>query len=142
MAETLRQKFQAKFRGFGASPPSWTNRGDDGRGLGRADNDPTYIASGLGFAGYVSTGEDWLDDIYQILRIAFRSRVLYGLYGEPIKKGNNTIQFMMAPDVQQAYAPSRRMILSTLWAAEQLGLIAMPQKLKVSTSGNVVTISW
>jgi len=134
----LRDKFQAKFKNrYGSSPPSWT-----GEGLGTADANPSYIARGLGIDRYRSSGEDWLDDVYQILNLALRSQILNGLYSNLRKVGNNEIQLLMANDVAAVYAPSRRMILSTLWAAEKLGLIAMPQKLKVETSGNVVRVYW
>jgi len=134
---SLRQKLQAKFKGFGSKPPGWTS-GD----LGLASNNPSAVVREVGIGGFSSTGEDWLDDIYQVLRTAFRSKILYGLYGEPIKKGNNEIQFSMASDIASVYAPSRRIILAILASAESQGLISMPQNLKVETSGNVVRVRW
>lgn len=134
---SLRQTFQAKFKGFGSKPPGWVSSD-----LGLASDNPGAVLRETGLSGFRSGATDWLDDIYQVLRTAFRSKILYGLYGEPIKKGNNEIQFTMASDIAAAYAPSRRIILAILASAESQGLISMPQNLKVETSGNVVRVRW
>ena len=137
----IRNKLLGKLgRQFGDEPPSWASDG----GLGRADDDPAGICSGLGLAGFQGAGDDWLVDITNLLKLAVRSQILYGLYSEPTPKGNRTgLSLSVRSDLANfSGAVTMRMIKSTLWAAEQQGKIAMPRRLKVglTSGGRVVTV--
>lgn len=134
---SLRQK--AKTKGLGSTPPSWVYSG-----LGRADNDPDYILGGLGLLGFQGRGDDWMQDIHDLLLKAVRSRILDGLFSEPtIFRDRNMVAINGASDLYgYSSTTMMRMIRSILWAAEQRGKIAMPSKLKTATAsgGSVVTI--
>jgi hypothetical protein len=124
---------------FGAQPPSWATGGD----LGRADSDPAGICSGLGLGSFQGAGDDWLVDIVRMLSIAVRSNVLYGLYSPPTPKGDRTgLALNVSADLISfdSGAVSMRMIKSTLWAAEQAGKIAMPNRLRVKISSDKRTV--
>jgi hypothetical protein len=138
----IRQKLLGKLgKQFGNKPPSWASSGD----LGRADSDPGTICSGLGLGDFQGAGDDWLVDITRLLNTAVRSKILYGLYSEPTPKGDRTgLSLAVGADLVafKSGAVTMRMIKSTLWAAEQMGKIAMPARLKVrvSSDGRLVTI--
>ena len=137
----IRQKmFEKLGKQFGSKPPSWTSDG-----LGQADRDPGTICSGVGLNSFQGAGDDWLVDITRLLNTAVRSKILYGLYSEPTPKGDRTgLSLAVGADLVafKSGAVTMRMIKSTLWAAEQMGKIAMPARLKVSISGDgrLVTI--
>jgi hypothetical protein len=137
----IREKMIAKYKGFGGSPPDWTRSR-----LGRADNAPIEITGGLDLAGFQGKGEDWLQDIYDLLRIATRSRILHGMYSDPVPyRDRNGIAIGAAEDVYGYSIPVMlRMIKSTLWAAEQQGMIAMPSRLRVDVypNGKGVWVNW
>jgi hypothetical protein len=135
----IRDKLFKKLgRSFGDSPPGWARAGD----LGIADSNPAYICNGLNLRGFQGKGEDWTQDIADALRLAFRSRILYGLYSEPtVSYNRSTIKVNAAADVVKfSPAVAMRMIKSTLWAAEQQGKIAMPSRLKVRIDGSLIQI--
>jgi hypothetical protein len=122
----LRKKAVAA--GLGDRPPSWERKG-----LGIADRDPERLVRGLGLVGFKGTGSDWIADIYKLLSIAVRSSYLNGLYSDPRPSyTSRSISIGAAGDLHR-YSPAvmRRMIMSTLWAAERTGRIAMPSKLEV-----------
>lgn len=123
---TLRDK--AKAAGLGASGPSWGNVG-----LGRADRSPESIVSGLGLTRFMGRGDDWIQDVYDVLKIAQRSIYLRELYSDPlVLRKSGTIMMNAASDLY-GYSPAvmRRMIMSTLWAVELTGRVALPAKLRV-----------
>ena len=115
----IRQKmFEKLGKQFGSKPPSWTSDG-----LGQADRDPGTICSGVDLNSFQGAGDDWLVD----------------------PKGDRTgLSLAVGADLVafKSGAVTMRMIKSTLWAAEQMGKIAMPARLKVSISGDgrLVTI--
>jgi hypothetical protein len=128
---SLREK--AKEAGLGSGPPPW---GD--KGLGRADTDPAGLVRGLGISGFTGTGNDWITDVYNVLRIATRSSYLNGLYSDPVPyRSQNVVTIGSAPDLYE-FSPRvmRRMIMSTLWAADKMGRIALPSRLKVDTTND------
>ena len=137
----IRNKLYKKLgRSFGDSPPGWARSGD----LGIADTNPAYICNGLNLRGFQGKGEDWTQDIADALRIAFRSKILYGLYSEPtVSYDRSTIKINAAPDVASfgSGAVAMRMIKSTLWAADQQGKIAMPSRLKIRIDGSLIQLS-
>lgn len=135
----IRQKLVGKLgRSFGDKPPSWTS----GRDLGRADDDPAFICNGLNLKAFQGAGDDWVQDIVNMLSYAVRSRPLAGLYSSPVPTRDRTkIRINARSDVISfSAAVAIRMIKSTLWAAEQQGKIAMPSRLRVGLSGNTVEI--
>ena len=136
----IRQKLLGKLgRSFGDKPPSWTTKRD----LGRAETDPGFICTGLNLRSFQGAGDDWVQDIVNMLLYAVRSRPLAGLYSEPVPSRDRTkIRINARNDVISfgSGAVAIRMIKSTLWAAEQQGKIAMPSKLRVGLSGNTVEI--
>jgi len=125
----LRQK--AKAAGLGDSPPRW---GSDR--LGRADSDPAGLMSGLGLSSFKGTGSDWITDVYNVLRIAFRSSYLNGIYSEPVPyRTRNGISVGASAELYQfSEAVMMRMIKSILWAAEKTGRVALPSRLRVELS--------
>jgi hypothetical protein len=135
----IRQKLLGKLgRSFGDKPPSWTSKRD----LGRADDDPAFICKGLNLGAFQGAGEDWVQDIVNMLTYAVRSRPLSGLYSAPVPtRDRMKIRINARSDVISfSGAVAIRMIKSTLWAAEQQGKIAMPSKLRVGLSGSTVEI--
>lgn len=127
----LRQKAISK--GLGSGPPPWVRSG-----LGRADRDPTGILRGLNLAGYQGRGDDWLQDVYDLLRIAQRSSILSNVFYEPqIFRGQQAVTIRGTSDLHGFSSTAMmRMIRSILWAAEQQGKIAMPSSLKTFTISN------
>ncbi len=136
----IRRKYYDKLgRSFGSNPPSWATGG----GLGTADSNPDFICRGLGLGGFNGSGEDWVQDIANALRLAVRSRVLYGMYSEPIiAYDRKRIKLNARSDVAGfgGGAVAMRMLKSTLWAAEQQGRLAMPSALKFRISGALIEI--
>jgi len=137
----IRQKMLEKLGNqFGSKPPRWTSSG-----LGLADRDPGAICAGLGLNAFQGAGDDWLVDLTRLLSKATESNILYGLYSQPTPKGNRTgLSLTVGRDLVSfnSRAVTMRMIKSTLWAAEQMGKIAMPARLAVaiSSDGALVTI--
>lgn len=128
----LRQKAISK--GLGYEPPSWTRSG-----LGTADRNPGEIISGLGLSRFQGSGDDWLQDIYNLLRTAQRSSFLMNVFYEPqVYRDRQAITIRGTSDLHNFSSTAMmRMIRAILWAAEQQGRIAMPSKLKTFTiSGN------
>lgn len=128
---TLRDK--AKAAGLGSSGPNWERVG-----LGRADRSPESIISGLGLTRFMGRGDDWMQDVYDVLVIAQRSVYLRELYSEPrILRKSGMIMMSAASDVY-GYSPAvmRRMIMSTLWAAELTGRVALPSNLRVDITSD------
>lgn len=122
----LRSKAAAA--GLGNSSPRWQNRG-----LGRADYEPDAIIRGLNLSGFMGTGNDWITDVTRLLTAAIRSPYLNGLYSDPVaQRSRNSVMITGASDLY-GYSPAvmRRMIESTLWAAELTGRVALPSRLKV-----------
>jgi hypothetical protein len=138
---SLREKLLKVYPRFGDSPPFWTQK----RQLGLADTDPARIMTGLGLGSFMGDGNDWRVDIYNMLRIAVKSRVLRSLFSDPEVRGKNEI-IIRASQTLYSYSQAvmKRMIESTLWAAEQRGKIAMPYKLKVEITddGKGVRVAW
>jgi hypothetical protein len=136
----IRQKLLGKLgRSFGDKPPSWTTKRD----LGRAESDPAFICNGLNLKSFQGGGDDWVQDIVNMLSYAVRSKPLAGLYSDPVPSNDRTkIRINARADVISfgTGAVAIRMIKSTLWAAEQRGKIAMPNNLRVGLSGNTVEI--
>lgn len=123
---SLRDKASAA--GLGNRRPSW-----EGKGLGRADRSPESIMSGLGLSRFMGSGDDWIQDVYNVLLISQRSVYLRDLYSEPrIFRKQGVIALNASSDLY-GYSPAvmRRMIMSTLWAAELTGRVALPSNLKV-----------
>jgi hypothetical protein len=138
----IRDKLQSKYRGFGTSPPSWTNSG-----LGRADTDPDGLLNGLGLTGFRGKGDDALHDIFTILQRAISSSVLKGLYtGITKKERSGAIVLEAAADLHRFGngAVMLRFPKSILAAADALGWIAIPSGLSVAPtpSRTGVIISW
>ena len=134
----IRKKLQGKHKNFGDSPPGWSD-------LGLAESDPERIMSGLGLSRFSGGGEDWLQDIFDLLRNAVRPpSPLSGLYSEPVKYAKkNGISIGASSDLMKySGAVTIRMIKSTLWAAESTGRIAMPSRLKIDAMANGLWISW
>jgi len=134
----IRKKLQGKHKNFGDSPPGWSD-------LGLAESDPERIMSGLGLSRFSGGGEDWLQDIFDLLRNAVRpGSPLSGLYSEPVKYAKkNGISIGASSDLMKYSVPvTIRMIKSTLWAAESTGRIAMPSRLKIDAMANGLWISW
>ncbi len=123
---SLREKAAAA--GLGNRRPSWENLG-----LGRADREPDAIIRGLNASGFMGTGDDWITDVTRLLSMAVQSPVLSGLYSSPLpQRSANSVMITGASDLT-GYSPAvmRRMIMSTLWAAELTGRIALPTRLAV-----------
>lgn len=133
----IRKRLQGKHKNFGDSPPGWSD-------LGLAESDPEKIMSGLGLSRFRGGGEDWLQDIFDLLRSAVKSPPLSGLYSEPVKYApKNGISIGASSDLMKySGAVTIRMIKSTLWAAETTGRIAMPSRLKIDAMANGLWISW
>ena len=130
---SLRQKAIAQK--LGSEPPSWTRSG-----LGKADRQPFELLRGVGAERFQGKGDDWIQDIYDLLRLATSSGILRGLYYEPVPyRSRGGVALRAAPDLYgYSGAVMLRMIKSILWAAEQQGKIAMPTRLKVTpTSDNM-----
>jgi hypothetical protein len=130
---SLRQK--AITQNLGSEPPSWTRSG-----LGRADRQPFELLRGLGADRFQGKGDDWVQDIFELLRISINSSYLRGLYYDPVPyRSRGGIALRASPDLYSySGAVMLRMIKSILWAAEQQGKIAMPTRLKVvATSDNM-----
>lgn len=120
--------------GLGSSPPNWS-----GTGLGRAESDPAGVVKSLNMSGFVGTGNDWIADVTSILSRAFKSSVLNGLYREPIpRRGSGDIVIGASSDLYSFGngAVMLRMIKSTLWAAETMGLVALPARLKIDATSD------
>lgn len=124
----IRKKLESKVKGFGSAPPNWTSSG-----LGKADRKPSEMLRDLGVGSFSGKGEDWLQDIYDLLRIVVKSRILQPLYSEPVPyRSQNGIGLTASQDLYSfSVAVMLRMIKSVLWAAEQAGIIAMPSRLVV-----------
>jgi hypothetical protein len=124
----IRKKLESKVKGFGSTPPNWTSSG-----LGKADRRPSEMLRDLGVGSFRGKGEDWLQDIYDLLRIVVKSRILQSLYSEPIPyRAQAGIGLTASQDLYSFSVPVMlRMIKSVLWAAEQVGIIAMPSRLAV-----------
>jgi hypothetical protein len=123
---SLREKAAAA--GFGTRSPSW-----QGAGLGRADRSPESIVSGLGLSRFMGRGDDWMQDVHNLLVTAQRSVYLRDLYSEPrIFRQQGVVMINAASDLY-GYSPAvmRRMIMSSLWAAELTGRIALPTRVSV-----------
>ena len=130
---SLRQK--AITQSLGSEPPSWTRSG-----LGKADRQPFELLRGLGADRFQGKGDDWVQDIFELLRISINSSYLRGLYYDPVPyRSRGGIALRASPDLYSySGAVMLRMIKSILWAAEQQGKIAMPTRLKVvATSDNM-----
>lgn len=128
----LRQKAISK--GLGSGPPSWVRSG-----LGKADRDPNGLLSGLGLSRFQGAGDDWMQDIYNLLRTAQRSSILVNVFYEPqIYRSQQAITIRGTSDLSSFSSTAMmRMIRSILWAAEQQGKIAMPSRLQTFTiAGN------
>jgi hypothetical protein len=133
----IRRKLQGKYKGFGDAPPGWND-------LGLVERDPEQIINGLDLSRFMGGGEDWLQDIYDVIRIAAKSEVLRGIFGEPQKYvSRNGISISVSSDLMD-YSPAVaiRMIKSTLWAAEKTDRIALPTRLKVDALSNGLWIHW
>lgn len=130
---SLRQKAIAQR--LGSEPPSWTRSG-----LGKADRQPFELLRGLGADRFQGKGDEWVQDIFELLRISISSSYLRGLYNEPVPyRSRGGIALRASPDLYSySGAVMLRMIKSILWAAEQQGKIAMPTRLNVvATSDNM-----
>lgn len=130
---SLRQKAIAQR--LGSEPPSWTRSG-----LGKADRQPFELLRGLGADRFQGKGDDWVQDVFELLRISISSSYLRGLYNEPVPyRSRGGIALRASPDLYNySGAVMLRMIKSILWAAEQQGKIAMPTRLNVvATSDNM-----
>lgn len=126
---SLREKAAAA--GLGSSSPSW-----QGKGLGRADRSPESVVSGLGLSRFVGRGDDWMQDVHDLLMTAQRSVYLRDLYSEPRIFRNQGVVMINAASDLYGYSPAvmRRMIMSSLWAAELTGRIALPTRVSVDVS--------
>lgn len=140
--ETIRQKLKKVYPKFGDQPPWWTR----GKNLGIAERDPSKIMSGLGLNDFMGGGSDWLTDIHNLMARAVRSKIMSGLYGEPIINRSRGSISITASSAIYSYSPAimQKMIMAVLLAAEKTGRIAMPEKMTVKIGGDErsVWIEW
>lgn len=140
MATSIRTRLQAS---VGNNPPSWVNNGN----LGYASTNPSYIIDQLGLSSFNSSSNSYFQVIYDYLVRVERSQVLNGLFGSPLRRGNNKIEIVMSKDMHTSSASGATMIkfvLAVLAAGDKTGRIALPLKTSVEKSfnGKVVIITF
>jgi len=139
MATAIRTKFQSK---IGLNPPGWINDIN----LGVAYTNPSSIINALNLSR-VSSSNSYFQVIFDYLQNVSISRVLGGLFGPPIRRGDNMIEIVMSKDMYSASANGAIMlkfVRAVLAAGDREGKIALPLKTSVDKSfnGKVVIITF
>jgi len=139
MATAIRTKFQSK---VGLNPPGWINDIN----LGVAYTNPSSIINALNLSR-VSSSNSYFQVIFDYLQNVSISRVLGGLFGPPIRRGDNMIEIVMSKDMYSSSANGAIMlkfVRAVLAAGDREGKIALPLKTSVDKSfnGKVVIITF
>jgi len=137
MATAIRTRLQAS---VGNNPPSWVNSGN----LGYASTNPSYIIDQLGLSSFNSISNSYFQVIYDYLVRVEQSQVLNGLFGSPLRRGNNKIEIVMSKDMHTSGATMIKFVFAVLAAGDKTGKIALPLKTSVDKSfnGKVVIITF
>jgi len=126
MATAIRAKFQSK---IGLNPPGWINDIN----LGVAYTNPSSIINALNL-NKVSSSNSYFQVIFEYLQNVSISRVLGGLFGPPIRRGDNMIEIVMSKDMYSSSANGAIMlkfVRAVLAAGDREGKIALPQNTSV-----------
>jgi len=129
MATAIRTKFQSK---IGLNPPGWIND----LNLGVAYTNPSSIINALNLSN-ASSSNSYFQVIFDYLQNVSISRVLGGLFGPPIRRGDNTIEIVMSKDMYSSStngAIMLKFVRAVLAAGDREGKIALPQNTSVGRS--------